>query len=493
MRHAYDVESVRTAEQALIARLPEGALMRRAAAGLATACAEVLGTVYGSRVVLLVGSGDNGGDALLAGAALARRGARVDALALNPDRTHRAGAAALRAAGGHVHNWAAGTGSDPGQPGPSTLIDNADLVMDGIVGIGGHGGLRPAAAELVGLAELSAATIVAVDVPSGVDAGTGRVDGLAVTADITVTFGAWKIGLLVDPGAAHAGEVRFVDIGLAAELGPPQLAVFDDADVALALPQPGPESDKYRRGVVGVVAGSDRYVGAAVLAVGGALQAAAGMVRFCSAAPAVQAVLTRWPEVVASTGEVADVGRVQAWVVGPGMGADEAAAARLRSVLETDVPVLVDADGLTLLAEEGVRSLLGRRAPTVLTPHAGEAGRLLGRPAAQVAAARLEHARELARRTGSTVLLKGETTVVAAPDGPLRVNTSATPWLGTAGSGDVLSGLIGSLLAGGLPAPDAAAVGAHLHGRAATLASDGGPITAFDVITALPAAWRSVR
>ncbi len=494
MRHAYDVERVRAAEAVLMARSPAGELMRRAAAGLAAVCAELLGSVYGSRVVLLVGSGDNGGDALFAGAILARRGARVDAIALDPDRMHQAAAEALRAAGGVVRPDRATGSTGAGDDRPvAALLDAADLVLDGIVGIGGRGGLRPRAAALVESAELSGATIVAVDLPSGVDASTGRVDGPAVTADVTVTFGAWKVGLLVDPGAAHAGQVRLVDIGLGGELGAAPLAVLDDADVALALPQPGPESDKYRRGVVGVLAGSEQYVGAAVLAVGGALHAAAGMVRFCSAQRAVQAVLARWPEVIATTGDVAEVGRVQAWVAGPGMGTDAAAASRLRAVLDSDVPVLVDADGLTLLAKEGLDKLIGRGAPTVLTPHAGEAGRLLGVSAADVAAARLEHARLLARRTGATVLLKGETTLVVGPEGPARVNTTATPWLGTAGSGDVLSGLIGSLLAGGLPALDAAAIGAHLHGRAATLASGGGPITAFDVITALPSAWRSVR
>lgn len=270
MRTAYSVETVRTAERELMARLPEGALMQRAAAGLAAACADVLGRVYGSRVVLLVGSGDNGGDALYAGARLARRGAGVTALLLAPERTHAGGLAALRRAGGGTV-----AGGDGFHGTARELIRRADLVVDGIVGIGGKGGLRPDAAPLAEFAADSRAVVVAVDLPSGVEADTGEVRGPAVRADLTVTFGTHKPGLLIDPAREYAGSVRLVDIGLDLP-DTAELEALQHVDVAARLPAPGAESDKYRRGVVGIAAGSARYPGAAVLAVSGRCAAARG-------------------------------------------------------------------------------------------------------------------------------------------------------------------------------------------------------------------------
>ncbi|MEU8682295.1 NAD(P)H-hydrate dehydratase [Streptomyces sp. NPDC048611] len=472
MRTAYSVETVRAAERELMARLPEGALMQRAAAGLAVACGELLGKVYGSRVVLLVGSGDNGGDALYAGARLARRGAGVAAVLLSPERAHPGGLAALRAAGGRVSD-------DP----PRDLA-RADLVVDGIVGIGGRGGLRPEAAQLARAARESA-PVVAVDLPSGVDADSGEVHGDAVRADATVTFGAYKPGLLIDPARERAGALRLVDIGLTLP-GDAALEALQHADVAELLPRPAPESDKYRRGVVGVVAGSARYPGAAVLAVAGALRGGAGAVRYVG--PAAEAVLARFPETLVHPGPPDKAGRVQAWVIGPGIG-DEAEA--LEDVLAADVPVLVDADGLRFLTPERVRA---RTAETLLTPHAGEAAALLGRGREEIEAARLSSVRELAARYGATVLLKGSTTLVAAADGPVRANPTGTAWLATAGSGDVLSGVTGSLLAAGLPARDAGSVGAYLHGLAARRAAgrSGAPVLASEVADHLGAAWRDV-
>ncbi|MFF8313995.1 NAD(P)H-hydrate dehydratase [Streptomyces lydicus] len=472
MRTAYSVATVRAAEQELMARLPEGTLMQRAAAGLAAACAELLGRVYGSRVVLLVGSGDNGGDALYAGARLARRGAGVAAVLLSPERAHRGGLAALRRAGGRISADA-----------PRDLAW-ADLVVDGIVGIGGRGGLRPEAAELARAARESA-PVVAVDLPSGVDADSGEVHGEAVRADATVTFGAYKPGLLIDPARERAGALRLVDIGLTLP-EEADIEALQHADVAELLPYPAPESDKYRRGVVGVVAGSARYPGAAVLAVAGALRGGAGAVRYVG--PAADAVLARFPETLVHAGPPDKAGRVQSWVIGPGLGEESDA---LEDVLASDVPVLVDADGLRFLTPERVRA---RGAATLLTPHAGEAAALLGRGREEVEAARLESVRELARRYAATVLLKGSTTLVAAERGPVRVNPTGTGWLATAGSGDVLSGVTGSLLAAGLPARDAGAVGAYLHGLAARRAAgpDGAPIIATEVAGQLPAAWRDV-
>lgn len=481
MRHAHTVDTVRTAEQALMATLPDGALMRRAATGLAAACADLLRRVYGARIVLLVGSGDNGGDTLYAGARLARRGAGVTAVLLSPERAHAGGRAALLAAGGRcVAPEAAGA-----------PIAAADLILDGIVGIGGKGGLRPAAAALAAAARASGAAVVAVDLPSGVDADTGEVAGVAVHADVTVTFGTYKPALLIDPAAHLAGTPRLIDIGLGPLLPPPELEALQYADVAALLPVPTPESDKYRRGVVGVVAGSDRYPGAAVLAVAGALRGGAGAVRYVG--PGADAVLARFPETLVSAGPPSAAGRVQAWVVGPGLGDGHRARQSVEDVLASDMPVLVDADGLRLMPRDAVRD---RTAPTVLTPHAGEAAALLGHAREEVEAARLSAVRELAGEYRATVLLKGSTTLVAAPDRtvPVRVNATGTPWLATAGSGDVLSGLTGSLLAAGLTARDAASAGAFLHGLAARLASGAptAPVAATDVADAVPSAWRDV-
>ncbi|CAL9551882.1 Bifunctional NAD(P)H-hydrate repair enzyme Nnr [Streptomyces sp. enrichment culture] len=476
MRTAYGVETVRTAERELMARLPEGALMQRAAAGLAAACADLLGRVYGSRVVLLVGSGDNGGDALYAGARLARRGAGVNAVLLAPERAHAGGLAALRRAGGRAVGAEAAGG----------LIERADLVVDGIVGIGGKGGLRPEAEALADAAGRARAAVVAVDLPSGVDADTGEVRGAAVRADLTVTFGTHKPGLLIDPAREHAGSVRLIDIGIGPELpAEPELEALQHADVARLLPVPAAESDKYRRGVVGIAAGSARYPGAAVLAVAGALRGGAGAVRYVG--PAGQAVIARFPETLVSDRGPEHAGRVQSWVVGPGAGDD---AATVAEVLAADVPVLIDADGLRLADASAVRA---RTAPTLMTPHAGEAAALLGVERSEVEGGRLSAVRELAARYGATVLLKGSTTLVAdAGGGPVRVNPTGTSWLATAGSGDVLSGLAGSLLAAGLSTVDAASAAAYLHGLAGRFAADGAPAGAHDVAEEIAAAWRDV-
>ena len=433
MRHAHNVSTVRAAEAGLMAVLPAGALMQRAAAGLASVCATLLGRVYGSRVAVLAGSGDNGGDALYAAAALARRGAAVLAVAAG-SRLHEGGAAALRASGGRVV-----TSADPAV---EAAILRAGLVLDGMLGIGGQGGLREPYATLAALAARSAATVVAVDLPSGIDADTGAVDGPAVRADVTVTFGTWKPGLLVDPGAEYAGVTELVDIGLGPYLGPPDVLSAQAADVAAMLPSPTADSDKYRRGVIGLVSGSEQFTGAAVLSVGGAIRGGAGMVRFISAQPAVDVVRQWWPEAVitvlppepagggsrfaGTTAEdfLASAGRVQAWVAGPGMGTGDDAAELLRAVLRTDVPVLVDADGLTVLAAH--RDLLPREAPTLITPHAGELARLTGAGRDDIEAQRLRHARAAARQLGVTVLLKGSTTVVSGR--PARMAPASRPW-----------------------------------------------------------------
>jgi hydroxyethylthiazole kinase-like uncharacterized protein yjeF len=500
MRQAHAVSDVRAAEHTLMETGPDGALMQRAAAGLAAICARLLGNVYGSRVVVLAGTGDNGGDALYAASRLARRGASVIIIQTG-SHLHEGGWNALRRAGGRLS-------ADTGQAAANALAD-ADLVIDGILGIGGHGGLREPAATLAGLtarASAVGAIVVATDLPSGVDADTGVVAGAAISADVTVTFGTLKPGLLIDPGAGYAGTVELVGIGLEPVLAAAPVAkALQASDVAALLPSPGAESDKYRRGVLGVLAGSDKYTGAAVLSVGGAIRGGAGMVRLVTAKSAADVVRQHWPEAVIThldperpAASVEAAGRVQAWVAGPGLGTGDEAKELLGAVLATDLPVLIDADGLTVLSRN--RELLSRPSggggTTLLTPHAGELARLLGADTADIEANRLDYARRAAAELGVTVLLKGSTTIVATPDAsePVYVNPTGTPWLATAGSGDVLTGLTGALLAQGLhPAQSAGAAGAFLHGLAGRLAASGAPIGAADLLTAVPAAIRLVR
>jgi ADP-dependent NAD(P)H-hydrate dehydratase / NAD(P)H-hydrate epimerase len=477
MTGVYRVAEVRAAEQALMAQLPEGALMERAAQGLAVQCARLLGRVYGASVVLLVGAGDNGGDALLAGAALARRGARVSAVLLGGDRTHPGGLARFRREGGQERTARADA---------IELIRSGDLIVDGILGIGGRGSLRGLAAELAAEAAHSAAITVSVDIASGVDAETGVVEDVAMQADVTVVMGALKRGLVVGAGADHAGELRLVDIGLGPHLpATPMVAVLDGADVAAVLPQPGPTDDKYTRGVLGVVAGSPAYPGAGVLSTGAAIHSGAGMIRYLGLAP--ERIQASYPEVVVQgDARPADV-RVQAWVIGPGLGTDDAALSLLTEVLASDVPVVVDADAITLLAAHS-GLLRARTGTTVLTPHDREFTRL----GFELGADRIGAAERAAAELGVTMLLKGNATVVAAPDATTYINRTGTPWLATAGSGDVLSGIVGSLLAAGLDAPIAAAAGAHLHGVAGQLAAADGPPSAADVLGALRAAFAAV-
>lgn len=449
MRYYYSADAIRAAEAPLLASLPDGVLMGRAAYGLATAIATELklrtGGVAGRRICAVVGSGDNGGDALWAATFLRRRGAAADAVLLNPEKAHAKGLAAFRRAGGRV---------------VSGISAATDLVIDGVVGISGRGPLRANAAAVF---EANTAPVVAVDLPSGLDVQTGAADGPHVHAVLTVTFGALK--------PVHAlgecGRVELVDIGL--DLAPTDLAGLEAADVRELWPIPGPHDDKYTQGVTGVVSGSATYPGAAVLSTGAAVAANSGMVRYAgSAGPQV---LSHWPEVIAAPSPQ-EAGRVQAWVVGPGFGTDDTAESALRFALETDLPVIVDADGLTLLAADpGL--LAGRTAPTVLTPHAGEFERLAGDPPG---ADRVAAARGLAERLGVTVLLKGNVTVIAEPGHTTYLNPAGQSWAATAGSGDVLSGIIGSLLASGLPPGEAAAAAAFVHARAANLsAADPGP------------------
>lgn len=479
MRSYYPCEQIRAAEAPLLASLPEGTLMRRAAYGLARVVAEELhtrtGAVAGRTVTLLVGSGDNGGDALWAGAFLRRRGVAVTAVLLAPDRTHPGGLSALQAVGGRTASAIPEHLGDP------------DLVLDGIVGISGRGSLRPAAAALV---DAITAPIVAIDTPSGVDPDTGVVDGPAVTAALTVTFGARKPVHVLAP--ARCGRVELIDIGL--DLPPADLVSAEPAELGAIWPVPGPDDDKYSQGVVGIVAGSAQYPGAGVLCTGAAVAATSGMVRYVGSAAAE--VLARFPEVVAApTFDAA--ARAQAWVVGPGGGTDVQAEKTLRDVLATDLPVLVDADGLTILARNP--SLVrGRSAPTLLTPHAGEFARLTG---SDPHPNRVVAARRLAAQWQVHVLLKGRATLIARPDGHTFVNDAGGSWASTAGAGDLLAGIVGALMSSGMPIDLAAAAGARAHALAANLAARGeggessgtAPVSASSIADYLRAAVRILR
>lgn len=442
VRYAHTVEQVRAAEAALMKTLPEGTLMQRAASGLAYAVAEFLGSVYGRRVLLLVGSGDNGGDALYAGARLARRGASVDAILVGT-HAHAGGLEAFMAAGGRIV-------TQPRDP---------EVVIDGIVGIGGKPGLSDKASVLVDA--LQHVPFVAVDLPSGVSVDDGCLDGPHVRAAVTVAFGTHKICHLVEPAASACGAVHLVDIGL--DLPPAPVSALQSADVASLLPTPAESAQKYTRGVVGVRAGSAAYPGAAVLAVSGASSGLAGMVRYVGTAD--EQVKAAHPEVVGD-------GKAQAWVVGPGGGS-------LADAVAEGVPVVVDASALA-----DVKRPLG--VPAVLTPHAGELATMLGVTRGEVEAEQLRYVKHAADLFDAVVLLKGPHSLIARPLGDVRVNTVGPAWLATAGAGDVLAGLIGSLMAAGLPPYDAASVGAFVHGSAAALALEAGPFTASEVARTIP-------
>ncbi len=539
VKPAYRVADVRAAEAELLAQVPAGSLMQRAAAGLAHHCGHELrthrGGVGGSAGVLLIGSGDNGGDALLAGAILAKQGVDVTAILL-ADLCHGEGERALIAAGGHV---------EPVDVARHVVaIAQADLVIDGIVGIGCAGALRGSAAALAAAASVSAARVVAADLPSGIDPDTGAVadPSAVVTADVTVTFGAIKSGLVAMPGSTHVGHLRLVDIGLGPALAAlpdlePDLEIVDRYDVARTLAMPGPTDDKYTRGVVGVVAGSSMYPGAAVLCSGAARLGGTGMVRY--AGGAVDHVVAAWPDVVATTAGPDQAGPDQAgpdqagpdqagpdqagtaqcWVIGPGGGTDAQSRDRFMQALGLPVVVVVDADALTVLAADAaMRRLIWQRRgdghPTLLTPHAGEFARLGFATGTGQTQDRISAVRSAAAQLGAVVLLKGSSTLIATPDGQVVANNHSSPALATAGSGDVLAGLVGSMLASAVAhrrcgvasqaltsaALDDGAVAhiagaaAWLHGEAGELAASGRrPVTATDVLIAISDAVAHVR
>jgi hydroxyethylthiazole kinase-like uncharacterized protein yjeF len=478
---AWSVPDVYAAEGALMATLPEGELMARAVAGLAAVVRARLGELRGTTVVALVGPGNNGLDALHAMARLAESGVTCAAV-LTPGKVDRGVAEGARRAGVAVHE-----GDDPAA---LQRLREADVVVDGVLGIGGRGGL-PAFARPWVEAVPDGAHVVAVDLPSGQDPAGEVLDPDGVFADETVTFSCAKPVHLLPATERAVGRLTVVDIGLSMST-PPAVRRLTGQDVGALWPVAVAADDKYSRGVLGVVAGGEGYPGAPVLAVTAAVEAGAGMVRYVGPPTPTGLVRALVPEAVHGPGQV------QAWVVGPGLDVTAAgveAAAQLdhaRAALASDLPVLVDAGGLDLV--EGPRPSGG---PTLLTPHAGECARLLTRLAAggapevtraEVVASPVRHARALARRTGATVLLKGSTTLVAPPaeDEPLWSQADAPPWLATAGSGDVLAGLAGMLLAAGLDVAAAGALAALVHGVAADRANPGGPVRALAVAHGIP-------
>jgi hydroxyethylthiazole kinase-like uncharacterized protein yjeF len=482
MREIYTADQVRAAEAELMATLPEGALMQRASFGLAVICSRVLtelaGRVAGAQVLLLIGGGNNGGDALFAGAYLRERGAAVTALLLT-DKPHVEGSEAFRRSGGRVMTWSDDCLANVG---------DADLVIDGLVGIGGTGALREPMAECVRVVNALANAIVSVDIPSGVNADTGAVAGEAIDADLTVTFGALKPGLLLMPGKEFTGAIHFVDIDLDSTLGEPVASLLEDDDIPDLLITPAAGDHKYSRGVVEVIAGSAQYPGAALLAVDGARSAGAGMVRYLER-PGIDttALVTAFPDVVISN---APDPRVRARVIGPGFDGAAEQRALLVAACAEEAPLVIDAGALTLLAADAdLREVVTARGAaggvTVITPHDGEFGRF--RP---VGDDRRTSAVSLAAELNVIVVLKGAGTVIADQHGRVFIDAEGTADLATAGSGDVLAGLIGGLLATGAAgaSSDTALVAAavFIHGRAGRLAGEAlGTVTAADIADCL--------
>lgn len=485
-------------------------LMENAGREVARAALERAGGVYGTRAVVVCGKGNNGGDGLVAARYLARWGARVTVLLLEVPEDLREPAAT---------NLARLAETDVRvRPFSRSALERelarADVAIDAIFGTGFRGVPEDEWAEaIVGLNEgraLHGVPVVAVDIPSGVNGTTGAVEGEAVWADVTVTFGASKTGGVLLPGAERAGAVRVVDIGFPPELVRGDLWLMEEEDVAALVPVRDLETHKRATGVVLVVGGSRLMTGAVCLVAAAAYRVGAGLVQVAvpgSILPVVQSLVreaTFLPLPETPEGTVAPeatevlaerLAAADALALGPGMTTHEVTAAWIRStVAASPVPVVLDADGLNAFTGRAPE-LAARRAELVLTPHAGEFARLVGASAREIAADRLGHVRALAAEAKATVLLKGTRTLIATPDGHARVNPTGGPYLATGGTGDVLTGAIAGLLARGLAPVDAASVAAFVHGRAGALAAErtGEGTTAVDVLEHLAEALRGIR
>ncbi len=531
MIDAYTGASVRAAEQPLLDTGYGDILMRRAALGLSRVCETHLrranrkGLLSGTTAIILVGSGNNGGDGLWAGSFLRRAGVMVTAI-LTGSKAHPEGLKALRALGGSVVRLEgqdeASTPDvkvDPSIAGFHTVdrgqalskLTSAHLVIDAMLGTGASGGLRGEAASLVADFKKFQRTsptgprIVACDVVSGVDADTGEAPEPVLKAHATVTFGAAKVAHVVAPGEQASGQLTIIPIGIEDRLENPSVFRLEAKDILAAWPRPTATDTKYTRGVLGVVAGTPMYPGAAIMSTNAAVNAGAGMVRFLGDATTRGMVLNASPEVVCSDDQPWDV-HVQAWLAGPGVANDESQSARVQAVVEAEEPAVLDAGALTLAAQAVADGKLG--AHKILTPHAGELEQVFewlkgfgvtddAPDRARIEAAPVHWAREAARLTGATVLLKGATTIVASPGSEVggvdQVCLSigqASPWLATAGSGDTLAGILGTVVAHVSEHPDAlrplgewargdgrwaaaAALGAGVHALASRVDGDG--------------------
>ncbi|HEX2201754.1 MAG TPA: NAD(P)H-hydrate dehydratase, partial [Longimicrobium sp.] len=450
------------------------------------AAAEVVERLYPEgRVVAAVGGGNNGGDALVCLRTLAARGREVAAVQAGsafPDR-------AL------LHGWE--LESHPAER-AEAAFRGAAVVLDGILGTGAEGAPRAPAAAVIEAIAASGRPVVALDGPSGVDMTTGEAPGAAVRADVTVTFGAPKRGLLLFPGRRFAGRVVAVEIGFP-PLAPERAGarVVTGAWVRARLPVVPPDAHKGTLGTVVAVAGRSGVAGAAVMAAMGALRAGAGMARVVSHADNRLVIQQAVPEALftdrASAELDAALERADAVVAGPGMGTGDAELELLRRIARRgDAPLLLDADAVTLLAREPeFRAEV--RGPLLLTPHPGEASRLLGRPVREITADPFAAAAEIAARFECAAILKGTPSLVVAPGEPALVSVAGHSGIATGGMGDTLSGVAGALLGMGCSPRDAAAIGLFLSGRAAEIAGRGRSLLPRDVDAALPDAYASLE
>ena len=444
-------DEIRAAEGAWFAAHPGGDLMGRAADAVAEVAADVLRTQDLPGVLVVAGPGNNAGDALFAAAELSGLLGRTVPLWVWPvlEKTHADGLDAALASGAVLIDGA----------GALMHVGGAGLVIDGFAGIGGRAGLPDAVSAVARAADEAGVPVLAVDLPSGLVADS-PVAHDSFRADVTVTFIARKLAHVAEPAASRCGEVVLVDIGVALDAGAgASVALVDVEDLGTWFPFPTVASDKYSRGVVGIDTGTEEYPGAAVLGVSGALHAGAGMVRYTG--PARDAVLAAFPSVVCPL-DVVNPGRVQAWVVGSGWpGAD---GPRLGRRVADRVPMVVDAGAL-----DTVHWLQDPLPPgSLATPHAGELARLLGVERSAVEDDPIRFAREAAAALGASVLLKGATQYCVAPEGDVLIAEPGPAWTATAGSGDVLAGIAGALLAAGVPALRAGALAASLQARAAS-------------------------
>ena len=484
--------------------VPSLELMERAAGEVARA---VTAMAPDRPVRIVCGKGNNGGDGLVVARLLREHG--LDAVALlladppqlSPDA--RANFERLPADAWRRLDAAELT----------SALEGAEVIVDAMLGTGFEGAPRAPLDAAIEAVNAAPARVVAVDVPSGVNAGTGEVEGACVRADATVTFHGAKVGLWVDPGKSHAGRVDVVPIGIPpARYGAPaaRTAGLIASAVLGALPSREAGSTKFTSGSVLVIGGSAGLTGAVCMTCEGAMRAGAGWERAAVPASLNEVFEIKLTEVMSvplpdregallehAAEAVLDASeRADAVVLGPGLGrAPESFALATDLIERIQRPLLVDADGLNALAEAGLERAARRSAPTVLTPHAGELGRLLGRPSAEIASHRLPAARETAERAGAIVVLKGDDTLVAPPpgSGPLAVSRGGAGALATAGTGDVLSGVLAAFLARGLDphAAACAAVEAHREaGREAARRIGAESVIAGDVIESLPPVLR---